>query len=506
MERSLDVLKPFGRFLELGKRDFYLNRQIHLRPLRQNISYFAIDIDQLPIRRPDLARRLLTEVSAALFNREIRPLAHRIFSFAELEDAFRLMQSSGHIGKLVLVPDANLGVSLRRLSEIVLRRDGTYLITGGIAGFGYECARWLVAHGAGSIALLGRQGSTTPGCEARVKELEASGAEVRVYKGDVADRKALATILDMIRANQPPLRGVVHAASAIEDGFAVDIDLARVAPIMGPKLGGAIALDALTRNDPIELFLLFSSATTLVGAPGQGAYVAANMALEALARRRQAEGLPALAVAWGPIEDAGYLAERPAVLDSLARRLGARPVPAAQALAGLPAMIASGLPTLSFADTNWAEARRFLPILATPLFAESRAKVSPSPTDESLAERLASLDPEAALALLKTVVAEEAATILRLPGEGIDPLRPLSEIGMDSLMAVELRLALESRLRVDLPLVSLTEGTSVASIAGRLAAAVSTGPRDAEVIALAAHHEVVEGTQSPAAADRVAAE
>src|SRR4029077_10504336 len=96
MERSLEVLKPFGRFLELGKRDFYLNRRIHLRSLRQNISYFAIDVDQLPVRRPKLAQRLLTEVSEALFNREIRPLAHRIFSFGELEDAFRLMQSSGH--------------------------------------------------------------------------------------------------------------------------------------------------------------------------------------------------------------------------------------------------------------------------------------------------------------------------------------------------------------------------------------------------------------------------
>ena len=420
MERSLEVLKPFGRFLELGKRDFYLNRRIHLRPLRQNISYFAIDIDQLPVRRPDLARRLLTEVSAALFNGEIRPLAHRIFSFGELEEAFRLMQSSGHIGKLVLVPDGNAGVSLRKPPETVLRRDGTYLVTGGIEGFGYECARWLVAHGAGSIALLGRRGSTTPGCDARVKELEASCAQVRIYQGDVADRKSLATILNSIRANQPPLRGVVHAASAIEDGFAADIDLARIPAILNPKLGGAIALDAMTRDDPLELFLMFSSATTLVGAPGQGVYVAANMALEALARRRHAEGKPALAVAWGPIEDAGYLAERPAVLDSLVRRLGARPIPAAQALASLPAIIASGLPTVAFADTNWAEARRFLPILATPLFSESRAKVSPSPVDASLAERLASLDPEAALDLLKTVVAEEAATILRLPGEGIE--------------------------------------------------------------------------------------
>jgi len=416
------------------------------------------------------------------------------------------MQSSGHIGKLVLVPDANVGVFLREPPETALRHDGTYLITGGVEGFGYECARWLVAHGAGSIALLSRRGPATPGCEARVKELEAAGAEVRVYGGDVADRGSLATILDAIRANQPPLRGVVHAASAIDDGFVADIDHPRVGPILHAKLGGAIALDALTRNDPIELFLLFSSATTLVGAPGQGLYVAANMALEALARRRQAEGRPALAIAWGPIEDAGYLAKRPAMLDSLARRLGARPIPAVHALAGLPAMIAGRLPAVGFADTNWADARRFLPILATPLFVESRAKTSPSPVDESLAERLASLDPEAALGLLKTIIAEEAATILRLPGEGIDPLRPLSEMGMDSLMAVELRLALENRLRIDLPLVSLTEGTSVAASAMRLTTAVSTGPRDGEVIALAAHHEVIEEGQSPVNSDRVAAE
>src|SRR5207248_8039415 len=103
MEQSLSVLKPFGRFLELGKRDFYLNRRIHLRPLRHNITYFAIDVDQLPIQRPDLARSLLGEVSAALAEGAIRPLAHRRFGFGAVGDAFRLMQASGHIGKLVLV-------------------------------------------------------------------------------------------------------------------------------------------------------------------------------------------------------------------------------------------------------------------------------------------------------------------------------------------------------------------------------------------------------------------
>src|SRR5207253_1840357 len=283
MEQSLGILKPFGRFLELGKRDLYLNRRIHLRPLRQNISYFAIDIDQLPIRRPDLARQLLSEVAAALGDGAIRPLAHRSFSFAELDDAFRLMQSSSHIGKLVLVPSANDGVRLRKPPELTPRRAGTYLVTGGVEGFGYECARWLVAQGAGSIALVSRRGAATPGADARLEELAAAGATVRVYRGDIADRASLSAILEAIRAGQPPLRGVVHAASTIDDGLVADFDLAHIQRALHAKVGGALALDALTGNDPIELFVMFSSATTLVGAPGQGAYVAANMALETLA-------------------------------------------------------------------------------------------------------------------------------------------------------------------------------------------------------------------------------
>jgi acyl carrier protein len=165
-------------------------------------------------------------------------------------------------------------------------------------------------------------------------------------------------------------------------------------------------------------------------------------------------------------------------------------------------MISSGLPVVVFAETNWSEARRFLPLLATSLFSEIRMGSS-APSDDSLNERLASLDTESALALLKTIVAEEAATILRLPAGGIDPLRPLSEMGMDSLMAVELRLALESRLRVDLPLVSLAEGTSVASIASRLAAMVSSGSRDGELIGLVARHEGVDAAPFPSGAEKV---
>ena len=493
MERSLEVLKPFGRFVELGKRDFYLNRRMHLRPLRQNISYFAIDVDQLPLRRPSLARSLLGEISALLGAGAIRPLAHRLFRYSEIGDAFRLMQSSGHIGKLVLTPDAEIDLPPHTVPEYQARRDGTYLVTGGVDGFGFAAARWLVEHGAGSVALLSRRGPETPGCAERVAELAAAGAEVGVYRGDVANRASLTAVLDEVRATRPPLRGIVHAAAAVDDRMTADLDAAGVDAVLRPKIEGALALDALTRDDPIELFILFSSATTLLGAPGQGAYVAANTVLEALARRRHAAGRPALAVAWGPIEDAGYLAQRPDTREALARRLGAKPMPAAQALASLSALLASGLPVAGCAEASWGDARRFLPVLATPLFAEVRSRADQSAGDEALADRLLELDPEAALGLLKGVVAEEAARILRLPAGGVDPGRPLSQLGMDSLMAVELRLALEARLRIDLPLVSLAEGTSIASIAARLAAALASGAAEAaDVAAIAARHETLD--------------
>src|SRR5205823_3984728 len=339
------------------------------------------------------------EVSEALASGTIRPLAHRAFSFAAIEDAFRLMQASGHIGKIVLLPAGNAGLRLPPPTELVLRRDGTYLVTGGLTGFGFAAARWLAEHGAGSVALLGRRGAATPGAEDRVAELRSLGADVSIHAGDAADPASLSVVLDEIRTRHPPLRGVVHAASVIADASA----------ILRPKLGGAVALDRLTRDDPIELFLLFSSATTLLGAPGQGAYVAANCALEALARARRAEGKPGLAVAWGPIEDAGYLAERRDARDALARRLGARPLPATQALSALPGICYRGLAVAGFAETNWNEARRFLPTLAAPFFAEVRGETGSLPNDGSLVERLSELDTEEALALLKTVVAEEAA-------------------------------------------------------------------------------------------------
>ena len=224
---------------------------------------------------------------------------------------------------------------------------------------------------------------------------------------------------------------------------------------------------------------MFSSATTLVGAPGQSAYVAANMAAEAAGPAAPGRGLTCLAVAWGPIEDAGYLAERPGYPRFARASARGKTDPGSASSRGASCDNRQRTPD---GRIRRDELGRSTAISPDP----RRAAVLRKPcqglthrqSTKSLPDRLASLEPEEALALLKTIVAEEAATILRLPAGSVDPLRPLSEVGMDLLMAVELRLALESRLRVDLPLVSLAEGTSVSSIAARLAGALATGRRD----------------------------
>ena len=191
-----------------------------------------------------ISRALLSEVAAALDDGAIRPLAYRRFPFADIGGAFRLMQASGHIGKLVLVPDGNAAIRLRTPSEIALRADGTYLVTGGVSGFGFAAARWLAEHGAGAIALLGRRGSKTPGAGKRLAELRASGADARIYTADIADPASLSAALDDIRRTWPPLRGVIHAASAVADGLASDLDGAAICELLRPKLGGAICSTA----------------------------------------------------------------------------------------------------------------------------------------------------------------------------------------------------------------------------------------------------------------------
>jgi acyl transferase domain-containing protein/NADPH:quinone reductase-like Zn-dependent oxidoreductase/acyl carrier protein len=461
MERSLGLLRPFGRFVELGKRDYVENRRAALRPLRRNGSYFAVDVDELPAARPALAARLLARIRDGLQDGTWRPLPARVFEAAEAEAAFRVLQASGHIGKLVIRPPAPRPATARPWAPDPAQ---TIVVVGGTRGFGLACAQWLARQGARHLALLGRRAE---GDAVALRELAALGAQAALHACDAADPAALAATLAKIRAVRP-IGGVVHAAGVLDDGAAIAMDEARFRRVLAPKLTAAENLDRLTSGDPLSLFLIFGSATTAFGNPGQANYVAANAALEALARRRRGLGRPALTVCWGPIADVGMLAEDQATAEKLHRRLGVGALTAEAALAALPALLAQDHAAPLLLRLLPGEARISLPVMAEPMLS-ALAGAAPAADQSELRALLPSLPRAEAEALILRLVAEEIGRVLRLGAAAITPDQPVVGLGLDSLGAVELRGALEQRLGLQVPMTALTEELTVGALARQIA-------------------------------------
>ena len=473
INRNFAVLKPFGRFLELGKRDFYENTRIGLRPFRNNISYFGIDADQLMRERPALTRRLFGEMMALFEAGTLRPLPYRGFEARDLVDAFRHMQQARQIGKIVVTYDGGLpaGVTADDAAPAwQASSQASYLVTGGLRGFGLRTAQWLAERGARHLILCSRSGPADAEATDALAALRAQGVNVLARACDVTDATALATLLDEARATMPALRGVVHAAMVLDDGLARSLDASRIQRVLAPKMLGALHLDRLTRDDPLDLFVCFSSATTQFGNPGQGNYVAANAWLEAFVRQRRARGQAATAVCWGAIDDAGYLARNTQIKDALASRMGGRPLPATLALHALGDMLAHDASGLGVLELDWQPLARFLPAAGHPRFAElARAGGgADGEAGDDIAHLLDTLDDESLHERVVDMVKREVGEILRVAPERIDALRSVYDMGLDSLMGVELVVALEQRFGQRLPVMALSESATIDKLARRL--------------------------------------
>ena len=191
MERSLGLLGPFGRFVELGKRDYLANTPIGLRPFRRNLSYFGVDLDQLLSSRPELSHRLFTDVLGLFASGDFTPLPHIVFGHDEVVEAMRLMQQSGHIGKILIRPPSGTVASKpeRPTRPFGVDPHRNHLITGGLGGFGLAAAEWLVGRGARHLTLIGRSGTANERAREAVARLRTRGAQVRVESLDIADRR-----------------------------------------------------------------------------------------------------------------------------------------------------------------------------------------------------------------------------------------------------------------------------------------------------------------------------
>lgn len=479
MIRSIDCLKPFGRFLELGKRDFYMNRHIGLRPFRNNLSYYGIDADQLLVAHEFAIEEMFAELMAMIRTGELSPLPYRVFGPQDAAAAFRLMQQSGHIGKIVIRPPKALAKPKPATAFTVAPR-GRYLIVGGLGGFGLATAQWLVGKGARHLVLMGRSAENPDAAATQaIEALRAGGARVDLAAIDVADREALERYLLLLSGSDIPLKGVFHAAMVLDDGLARDLGRDRIETVLRAKVDGAANLDRLTRRFDLDCFVLFSSVSVLVGNIGQASYVAANAFMEGLARRRRVEGLPALAVQWGAIQDVGYLARNAATGKALSQRLGRAALSAAEALQALDGLLGRdphdvGEAVIGFGRLEWSLVRKELAIARTPLFRDlhldDAVGEGASLAAEELLRQLRELPDAEVEARLSDIIVENIARTLRLPGSDLDRARPLSDIGMDSLMMLELRMAVEEQMGIEIPLMSLTSSLTVVDVSKRLAA------------------------------------
>jgi myxalamid-type polyketide synthase MxaB len=454
--KSFDVLKKGGRFVEIGKLGIWTPEQAAAR--RPDAAYYTFDLDQAIDQDAGLPHRTLGEVRAWFETGRLRPLPQKVFPVRNAAEAYRYLQQTRHVGKVVLsfAPESAAGV----------RADGSYLITGGLGALGLGVARWLVEEGARRLVLAGRSAPSAEALRA-VEQLRSAGAAVRVVRADVASAAGVARLVEACRA-EGPLRGLIHAAGVLDDAVLERQTAERFATVMAPKVQGAWELHRQTETLPLDFFVVFSSMASVLGSAGQTNYAAANAFLDALAQHRRARGLPGLSINWGPWAEAGMAARL-----SLAGQ-GVEKLEPADGLRVLAELLRpsrrDGPAQVGVWRVHWPAFQRRLPPGKFPPFLGAFLRRAASPGPAAPAGEFLRRFQEAAAgerpALLESAIQKELLTVLgQEAAHQVRPTQPWAELGLDSLMMVDLKTRLEAMTRLTLPTEKLVRDVTTRSVA-----------------------------------------
>ena len=468
--KSLSVLAPYGRFLEIGKVDIYQNTKMGLEPFKNNLSYFAVDLSRHIEERPEFITKMLHEISKMFEEKKLKPMPIKSFPITDSVDAFRYFAQAKHIGKNVLTLRADsIPVGLPSNQETLFRSDGTYLITGGLGGFGLEVAKWMIKFGARNLVLMGRSGASNEVAIEALQNMRNDGARIEVAKADVVNSDDVKRVLSKIDQEMPSLKGVIHAAMVLDDGFLVQIDTEKFKKVLRPKMIGAWHLHQQTKHLPLDLFVLFSSASSLIGPNGQGNYASANFFLDALAHYRNAQGLHALTINWGALSEAGYVARNENVAKYL-DLLGLESFTPQEALSIFANIIPKNPVQLGASRINWKAISKLNPSMAnSKLFSKvinhDALNDSGGSHAHSFRPQLLAAPSEDRHKIVEDYISEQVAQVFGTTADKIDRATPLTTIGLDSLMAIELMNRLESNLGISLPMGKFLQGPNISQLA-----------------------------------------
>lgn len=480
--RSFELLRHQGRFLEIGKRDIFENTGLGMKPFSRNTVFAAVAVDEIFKRSPAYASRLLREVVSHMDDGTYRPIPVSTWPLPKAHLGFRYMASAQHIGKIVVTVNPDDEADVVERAADTLREDATYLLIG-FGGMGLEIARWLFKRGARSVVALTL--FLSDAWKATADEFRAQtqtaypGARFEVVECDVCNAAALEKCLAAMKADPayPPVRGVIHAAGVLDDKLLKDVTPASVARVFAPKVDGAWNLHVITQRLALELdfFVVFSSIAALMGTIGQGSYAAANAFLDSLAALRRAQHLPAAAICWGPARlgmtarqgDAAIQAMEAQGLSLLTRtdftdRLGQ------VILAALPRELPHRLAVIKM---DWAKWSSFNAVVKTKRFSGivKSAGASTVAGRQFLQDFFAlPADGDARKALLTAKIVHNVATVLSFPEDELDVNKPLNEMGLDSMIANEVRVKIEQEIGVPMSIASLIGGPPIAKLASSI--------------------------------------
>lgn len=507
IDASLRSLAAYGRFVEIGKVDIYANRPMGLAPFQDNLTYSAVDLDRLFRQRPQIASDLMVTLMEHFERGDYKPGPHTTFAIEDVRGAFRYMSQRRNIGKVVVTidPPTETQVASGDQSDAsgesqAVRPDGAYLITGGLGSLGMATAQMLAERGAGAVLLMSRR-PPDEAADKQIAELTAAGTRVEVVNANVSDYESLKSALTQLPENLPPIRGVLHAAGVLRDGLINQMSQDDFQFPLPPKTHGTWNLHQLAEQLqwPLDFMVLYSSVSAVLGTGGQANYGAANAYLDGFARYRNALGKRTIAINWGAFAGGGMAEE----LADTMRSQGVELLPVEESLNLLPAAAASDQAELTVFRADW---NRFGNLLRSMMSGDLQYTLLENLTSASGEEaageseqfitQLRAMNADRQRAELQQFFAEQMAQIMGTEPQDIDVDAPLTALGMDSLMAIELGGKMKALLKIELPMSVYLEGPSVESLADYVCGVLQESPQSADGAAADSGNATSDSAQS----------
>jgi NADPH:quinone reductase-like Zn-dependent oxidoreductase/surfactin synthase thioesterase subunit/ubiquinone/menaquinone biosynthesis C-methylase UbiE/aryl carrier-like protein len=471
LTQSLKLLAPGGRFIEIGKNDVYSNKRIGLELLADNSSYTVVDIDRLMIQKPALMSKCLQEIFSPrskiyLRNPQLSKHPFQIEKVANFATALRTMSQGKHLGKIILSMDGEVMVSPQK--QLKLDTQGSYLVAGGTGGFGLAVGKFLAKKGAGHVVLASRSGKICNKDKKILEEIKSSGAKVSIISADISQRSSVQRLIQKINTKSLPLKGVFQSTMVLADGLLEDMDWQQFSVPFESKREGTWNLHLATQKLKLDYFVSFSSIASLYGTPGQANYAAANSFLDSFAHFRRSKALPATTINWGAIAEMGYVARNSETRNFLANH-GWNPVTLTNVLSGLESTMLEGETQIGIFDVDWSVFAETFPHNATSgrfahLHNDEERQGSGETEQTGFADQLNSATPGDRENIAHEVLRSMISNILGMSKEKIDVQTPLTRMGIDSLMANQIRSWLTNQAGVPFSMMQIMQGPTLSEI------------------------------------------